>query len=156
MCLIICLYFLIAHFKNKDGNFKDLIVAFIYSGGIYLFPFSLNLHFPLSILIIFTPFIALFLTAFINLKVNSFYEQNCNNLKLRKEILILAAITLGIITSGFLLLNNSVRMILISYFAIIIGHLYMLFQTHQFLPHERYRKMSEALFWLPGILYFLV
>jgi hypothetical protein len=151
---IVCMGYLgFIHLFYKEGKWKDTLVSFIYPAGIFLYPFLQNLDHMPALFFIANRFTVLLIATYINLKTTTYFEHNCTNKTTRNTILVWSFIALLVAASGYIVLDRSIVFLLVSYLLIIAGHLLLLLKPELFRENERFRKWSEALFWIPGILY---
>ncbi|MES2780969.1 MAG: hypothetical protein V4651_13840 [Bacteroidota bacterium] len=168
---IVALHLLIVRInptRHTVLNNKELAIAIIYGAGIYAAPVLILYQQKISILVPVCCALLLAANAFINLLMASIIELKWDeemdntslvrvmgvnqSVKLFHGLLLLCG--MGI---GWLLLKVPEEYIpmLVTYLAMTLGHLFIYQKRELLLTHLAYRKLSEALFWLPVIGFFL-
>lgn len=154
--------------KQSWYNNKELAIALIYGAGIYTAPIVLLNQQQSPILIPVGCAALLAAIAFINLLMASIIElkwdEEMDNtslvrvMGLKKSILLFYAL-MGACTLTIIFLwvhaPASYKPMLVTYLAMIGGHWLIYSRRTQLMRYLAYRKVSEALFWLPIIAFFL-
>lgn len=154
---IVCIIYLaFIHFYYREGKWKDTMVSFIYPAGIYLYPFVQNMDKPEVLVFVGSRFIVLLIAVFINLKTTAYFEGDCRNNKIKTKIYFWSVIAFIIGVLSYFYLSSTVIFLITSYLIIIFTHIVIITKKEMFMKHESYRKWSEAMFWIPGILYLLL
>jgi hypothetical protein len=147
-------------------NNKELAIALIYATGIYAAPIVLLYQHDTSILLPMCCALLLAINAFVNLLMASMIElkwdEEMDNTSLVRLIGIKSSVVLfycllllsvlGVLCLS-LLGSTPYMPMLISYLAITLGHLFIYIKKESLIDYLAYRKLSEALFWLPAIAY---
>lgn len=170
LALIVALHLFIVRINPTQQlwyNNKELAIAIIYAAGIYTAPIMLLYRQDISILLPACCAVLLAINAFINLLMASIIElkwdEEMDNTSLVRVMGIKASVmlfysllvlcVLGILC--LLLLGPTTYLpMLISYLAITLGHILIYIKRASLINYLAYRKLSEALFWLPVIAYY--
>ena len=149
---------------KKGGYFKEIIVAFIYSTGIFLAP--LSIYEGAITTLLFFIFVHFFLLALINLFIFSWYEKETDDrdghvsiaqflgvekLKNTIIVLLLTSMFLCVIAmfalpmTSALLKTEGLFMMMTAFLSLLI------FKKDYFHQHDRYRILGDAVFFLPLI-----
>lgn len=154
--------------KQSWYNNKELAIAIIYGAGIYAAPIVLLYLQDSSILVPVSCAGLLATLAFLNLLMTSIIElkwdEEMDNTSLVRVMGLKRSTRLLFVLMGLCSVAISTLLIyapvsyapmLISYLAMIFGHLIIYSKRAQLIEYLMYRKLSEALFWLPIIAFFL-
>ena len=149
-------------------NNKELAIAILYSSGIYAAPVVMKYQHHENVLIPCCCMLLLALIAFLNLLMVSIIERSWDEemdnaslvrvLGFRQSVrlfYVLMAIGLSAILLLLMIAPLGYATMLLCYTVIILGHWIIYGQRTSLLPYLVYRKVSEALFWLPAIAFFL-
>jgi hypothetical protein len=148
-------------------NNKELAIAIIYAAGMYLAPILLlhqqnkSITFPIycALLLATIAFINLLLISIIELQ----WDEEMDNTSLVRVLgleyskslfLSLQLICTLSITVLLFLAPTAYAPMLLSYLMISLGHLFIYTKRATLNHNLAYRKLSEALFWLPFMAYF--
>lgn len=151
--------------KNTLLIQKETRTALIYSLGVGLAPISIGAQSPYLIEVLMTT--QVFLIAWINLLIISYYEYNSDQkdahistaIKLGKErtlylinVLIISQLLLNVSVLFFIQTPLVLPLILLFFMNLTLG--LIIYRRKFFKKNERYRALSDAIFYMPVILIF--
>jgi len=171
LVIFVLLHFILVRINPQIKSFinnKEFAVASIYATGIYFAPLFMLYCEGRNYVVSLLCFLMFFTLALINLLMVSIiefdYDKQMGNTswvisiskpKAGKIFFILVAIIIisGLVAIPFIKANE--KLLVIVYQLMAIGH-FVIFMNKQNLKHYlAYRKLSEILFWLPGLILFL-
>lgn len=171
LSVFVALHFILVRInpqKKWIANNKELAVASIYAMGIYSVPLLVKYSSAGAIVIPMICFLLFLGLVFMNLLMVSIIEFDIDKqlenstwvIAISKENAqkILMALFVMIMIVLFIVLQFAdlkVKLLLTSYFIIAIGHLIIFMNRNRFQHYLLYIKLSEGLFWVPGLIYFL-
>lgn len=171
LAIIVAIHLLIVRINPTRQlwyNNKELAIAIIYAAGIYAAPVVLLYQEQAAVFLPVCCALLLAANAFINLLMASIIElkwdEEMDNTSLVRVLGIKSSIrlfynlmVLCVIGIALLLGNapSEYSPMLITYLMMTLGHLLIYKKRETLLTHLAYRKLSEALFWLPVIAFFL-
>jgi 4-hydroxybenzoate polyprenyltransferase len=154
--------------KQSWYNNKELAIALIYGAGIYAAPVVLLHQQESSVFLPISCAALLAVIAFINLLMASIIElkwdEEMDNTSLvrvmgQKQSTMLFYCLMGLSSLGIVVMlwhsPSEYNTMLITYLLMILGHLLIYKKRGLLMEYLAYRKLSEALFWLPIIAFFL-
>jgi hypothetical protein len=168
LILFCCIYFLLTSITNERFRFfynKELMVATVYATALYL-AIGLSQHgFDKWLLY----YIVLLLITYINLLTISIIERPDDVAhhqfswvvvigKKRAIVLLKLLITLTVTMSLILITvhQGPLRLLAFCYAMMALVHWIIFVYASKLLAHEAYRKWSEIVFWIPGLIYFFL
>ena len=171
LSVFVALHFILVRInpqKKWIANNKELAVACIYAMGIYSVPLLVKFSSGETMVIPMICFLLFLALVFMNLLMVSIIEFDIDKqlenstwvIAVSKENAqkILTALFGTIMFVLFIVLqfvDLKVKLLLTSYFIIAIGHLIIFINRNRLQHYLLYRKLSEGLFWVPGLIYFL-
>jgi len=148
-------------------NNKEFAVATIYAIGIYVSPLFI-LYLKGNIFIPIICFLIFYTLTFMNLLMVSIIEYDYDkqmknsswviNISVSKStniFYVLVAIVISLGCSMFAFVDENVKLLLIIYQLMAIGHFFIFRKRMNLMSYLAYRKLAEILFWLPGIIYII-
>jgi hypothetical protein len=172
LSLIVFLHLVIVNINPQKYswlNNKELAVTLVYAGGIYIGPLSelyitiQPLFIPMSCFILFTivVYINLIMTSLIEYRYdeqmeNSSWVRVVSKKRAEKIFFVLNLFVLIAECSLIPFLETSIFLLILSYLAIAIAHVFIYLKQQSLQRVLLYRKLGELLFWIPGLVYLLV
>jgi hypothetical protein len=167
--LLFCIvYFFLTSIRNQQFRFfynKELMVATIYATALYL-ALGLSQHgfgnwLPYYIALLLITYLNLLTISIIELPDDAAHHQFSWVViigKKRAALLLKILITLTVLLCIALAVLNqgNLRGLAMIYAAMALSHWFIFASASRMMLHQSYRKWSEVVFWLPGLLYLIM